>query len=1249
MATVSRLSNTGIMYTSGEIDEVTNNLAAQGSILFNGTSQYLSVPSNANLTLGTGNFTIEFWINATAAPGASALIYDSRPASTQGVYPLLYLNSDRTMRFWVSSADRITSSALILNTWYHIALVKSSSVTTMYLNGTVTGSTYSDANDYLASVTNIAAGYAGGASITSFFTGYISNLRVVKGVAVYTGAFTAPPQPLQKTQPAGTNIAAITDAANTSLLLSTLYNDAFIDLSDNKFTVSNTASPTSTVQHPFNPNAYTSVYFNGTSSYITAPYNVNQTLGTNNFTMEAWVYPTTASGLRLIVSSWYSLGGHFQFYISAANRLVFTYVTAGNVITSFTATTTLIVANVWQHIAVVRNGATITLYVNGNADATTSNVGAGTALIYYGNVAKDIIVGRDQGGASNYFPGYMYNLRIVNGTAVYTSGFIPPTVPLTNITNTQLLLFLSKTTALVDNSSYNSGPALTLTNTASLFPGQYLQPLPISYANTGLAISKQYSNGALQTVGQLDEVSLNTNLNGSVFFTAASAQLLSLPSSSGFVLGTGDFTIEFWGYWTIVGASAPGNVITTNINTTGLSIYISQSTLQIARLNVGTDLSVSVSQITGRWDHYAFVRISGTGYIYKNGVLIGSGTVATDYAQNGLTIGTDLNRSGYIAGYLSNVRIVKGIGIYTGAFTPPTGPLNTIQPAAANTVALTNASSTSLLLRTLKTNVYDDSIYNAAITKLPAATPPPSTKQNPFLSSNTGYFSGFFNGSTQYLSAPANVAYAFGTGDFTIEYWIYFTADVSSRVLTNRRPLFANTGTWSVTMGAQNFSFTEVIIGEPGPTSTFSSILNKWTHAAVSRVSGQTSLYIDGSSVNSVSQATNFNNSTFLLYIGTSPSESYIPAHISNVRIIKGVGVYTGASFTVPTAPLTSNSVTTLLTCQSGLFKDNSPTAATITVTGATISNSITPFDSILSNTAPTIIANTTMRKQFSNGTIQTINKFDEGGIFSQSFTIPGTYSWTAPPNVTTISVVCVGGGGAGGSSPASSTFGYAGGGGGGGLAYKNNIAVTPGTSYTVVVGAGATVSSGDGGNSYFIDTTTLQATGGAGGQSRTSGESGVKSGGTGGTFSVAGTSGGTGGTGGSSLGSATNGPGGGGGAAGYAGNGGNGGNNGVDGTSGAGGGAGGGGGGSSGGSRGAGGGGVGLTGQGTNGSGGASSTSIGGTGGSGGNTADLNGAAYGGGGSGGYFGENGYVGGNGAVRIIWAGLLNPTYPTGTA
>ena len=85
------------------------------------------------------------------------------------------------------------------------------------------------------------------------------------------------------------------------------------------------------------------------------------------------------------------------------------------------------------------------------------------------------------------------------------------------------------------------------------------------------------------------------------------------------------------------------------------------------------------------------------------------------------------------------------------------------------------------------------------------------------------------------------------------------------------------------------------------------------------------------------------------------------------------------------------------------------------------------------------------------------------------TYTIPGTYSFVCPPDVTSVSVVCIGGGGQSGNSRGSNSNG----GGGGGLGYKNNIEVVPGNTYTVVVGDGGKASGiygngSDGGDSYF-------------------------------------------------------------------------------------------------------------------------------------------------------------------------------------
>lgn len=252
-------------------------------------------------------------------------------------------------------------------------------------------------------------------------------------------------------------------------------------------------------------------------------------------------------------------------------------------------------------------------------------------------------------------------------------------------------------------------------------------------------------------------------------------------------------------------------------------------------------------------------------------------------------------------------------------------------------------------------------------------------------------------------------------------------------------------------------------------------------------------------------------------------------------------------------------------------------------------------------------------------------------------FTTAGTYSWTAPSGVTSVSVVCVGGGGAGGTGTVAT------GGGGGGLGWKDTIAVTPGQSYTVVVGAGGTTAGANGGNSYFINTSTVAGYGGAGGYS--SGQS--SGGGVGGGY--VGTGGGNGGQGGGcqdyqSSSDQTPESGGGGGAGGYSGPGGKGAGytNTLAGSTGSGG-SGGGGGSPSSYDAGRGGGGVGIYGAGATGAGGSGSgPTYRGGGGSGGTPATNStdsyfyGGGYGGGGGGAWRSGGFGAGGGGAVRIIW-------------
>lgn len=254
-----------------------------------------------------------------------------------------------------------------------------------------------------------------------------------------------------------------------------------------------------------------------------------------------------------------------------------------------------------------------------------------------------------------------------------------------------------------------------------------------------------------------------------------------------------------------------------------------------------------------------------------------------------------------------------------------------------------------------------------------------------------------------------------------------------------------------------------------------------------------------------------------------------------------------------------------------------------------------------------------------------------------QAYTSAGTFSWVAPSGVTSVSVVAVGTGGgvSGGNNSA--------GGGGGALAYANNLSVTPGNSYTVIVGA--VNITGDGGDSSF-NSTCVKAGGGKRANVCFNGSAGV------GGQVIYGT-GGAGGYGGCRYGGSSANAGGGG-AGGYSGEGGRGGWGGGAGCAGSGGGGGGGGPGTGSGGTGAGGGGgVGILGLGSNGAGGTSGCKGGKAGSGGGNGASGYpggsgcGGLYGGGNGAVYYGSNGSPG-VGAVRIIWPGTTRSFPSTNT-
>jgi hypothetical protein len=207
---------------------------------------------------------------------------------------------------------------------------------------------------------------------------------------------------------------------------------------------------------------------------------------------------------------------------------------------------------------------------------------------------------------------------------------------------------------------------------------------------------------------------------------------------------------------------------------------------------------------------------------------------------------------------------------------------------------------------------------------------------------NTGStYSGSFNGSSQYLVSPSNAAFAFGTGDFTVEAWIKPTA------LTNFYTIF---GTRNTSNSSTAFTLTMDASGTVGVyTSSFSPITaatitaGVWSHVAVTRSGTTARIFVDGILSASATLSNNFTDQVFTIGGPVGGGSQFFAGEISNLRVVKGTAVYT-SNFAVPTSALTAISGTSLLTLQNATIVDNSTNAFSLTNNGTVVTATTTPF-----------------------------------------------------------------------------------------------------------------------------------------------------------------------------------------------------------------------------------------------------------------------------------------------------------------
>jgi hypothetical protein len=597
-----------------------------------------------------------------------------------------------------------------------------------------------------------------------------------------------------------------------------------------------------TTQGTFSPFSQTGWgnYFDGSLYYLTASGNPNIT---TNFTIEFWFY-MPSWGDRVFLSQGggaasfsTSNGVAYQIYATSTTFYVQWSNGAGGQVEISTPTSG-IATNTWHHVAIGNNATTTRLWIDGTSVGTnTSNP------TWYYPTTRSTYVGYISYTSSYRATGYLSNVRIVTSD-VYganNSTITVPTSPLTAITNTQLLTCQSNRFSDASNTY-----TLTVTGTPSVVAFSPFNPT---------------ASWSAATYG------------GSGYFDGSGDSL----TCSSILPATSDFTLSFWVYPTSLAGYVVGGAIrqadSGNIFQFFLGYTDGHPSIQIG--GVYNDFTAGTIK-ANQWHYIQLVKASSAYTLYVNG------TALSVTASNG-NIGTTSIASGtfyvqYNTGcYFSDVRVV------TSALsnTVPTAPLTAI----TNTSLLLNFSNAGIYDATSKNDL--ETVGNAQIV---APTP-----------TKWGGGSMAFDGTTDYLVEPTSVYFGYGTGDFTIECWVYFNSTGTATIFSNL------SGTASTNPHIYiNSTIRFYNGGGDRITSSTSPSTGVWYHLAVCRASGSTRMFLDGTQTGSTYADTNDYGQSAPLGVGTywnggAPvTASTLNGYLQDVRVSKYARYTT--NFTPPTA-----------------------------------------------------------------------------------------------------------------------------------------------------------------------------------------------------------------------------------------------------------------------------------------------------------------------------------------------------------
>lgn len=430
---------------------VVNALIKTAQYKFGGASGYFAgngyvyAADSDDWHFGSGDFTLDLWAHHAALPSSgSHAMFMSQYTNTSVHWNFRVSNvgGNYVMRYEMvntSAVAGLISSALSLakNEWHHYALVRYGNIWTLYFDGVSKGS-YEDAD----AVVNIASSlYVGswGPSGGYYFNGYMDEVRISKGVARWTEDFTPPEGPYCF------DVAAVVDDITTHDEAAGDTTDTEVDSSvvlllhgegDDASTTIVDSSPShksvtraghaqiDTAQKKFGA---ASILFDGTTDYVYVADSADWYLGTGDFTIDFWVrfaaLPTSGN-FAMFVGQRDDDNNRWTLLLGNTSGVYRLYATGRGGSGNLDPSRNLpgLSTNTWYHFAFTRAGNSFKWFMNGNQISTEY-----TSSNSYPNLTSNLTVGARNGDGAWALNGWIDELRIVKGKAIWTASFDVPT------------------------------------------------------------------------------------------------------------------------------------------------------------------------------------------------------------------------------------------------------------------------------------------------------------------------------------------------------------------------------------------------------------------------------------------------------------------------------------------------------------------------------------------------------------------------------------------------------------------------------------------------------------------------------------------------------------------------------------------------------------------------------------------------------------------------------------------------------